>query len=121
MRAHVAREAPLEACGLLAGSEGLSASVFPIRNEEASLTHFLMDAKQQVQAFMAMERAGCHLLAIYHSHPAGPPRPSRTDLAEVTYPGVVQLIWAQAGGWDCFAFLLDEGQVQPLKYQLLSE
>lgn len=122
MRSHVAAEAPLEACGLVAGKDGQSARVFLIENEEASRTHFRMDARQQYKAFVEMERSGWELLAIYHSHPNGPPGPSRTDLAEAAYPGVVQLIWSpQMNGWDCQAFFLDGGQVVPTEFQVASE
>ena len=31
-------------------------------------------------------------LAIYHSHPAGPPIPSQTDIAEAFYPDSVYII-----------------------------
>jgi proteasome lid subunit RPN8/RPN11 len=110
MRAHVTAEAPLEACGLLAGSEGTSQAVFRIQNELASSTHFRMQSKEQLKAFLAIEGAGWQLQAIYHSHPEGPPRPSQTDVAEALYPGIVHLIWsAQESEWNCAAFLLDGG------------
>lgn len=122
MQSHVAAEAPLEACGLVAGKDGRSAHIFPIDNEEASRTHFRMDARQQYEAFVQMERSGWELLAIYHSHPNGPARPSKTDLAEAAYPGVVQLIWSpQTNGWDCRAFFLDGGQIVPTEFQVASE
>lgn len=122
MRAQMAAVAPLEACGLLAGGVSGSEAVFAIENELASATHFRMNARQQVAAFAAIEEAGWTLLAIYHSHPGGPPHPSETDLAEALYPGVAHLIWAQgAGVWNCRAFLLDGGQIQGLEYQLQAE
>lgn len=116
MRAHVLVEAPFEACGLVVGKDGQSVQVFAIRNEETSRTHFRMDAKQQYEAFLEMERGGWDLLAIYHSHPTGPAGPSHTDLAEASYPGVVQLIWSpQPNGWECQAYLLDGGQITPME------
>jgi len=114
MLSHVTAGSPLEACGLVAGRQGRSTQVFKILNEEASRSHFRMDAMQQYQAFVAMERNGWDLLAIYHSHPAGPAVPSRTDLAEAMYPGVAHLIWSpRPGGWECQAFLLDDGMITP--------
>ncbi|MCW5874602.1 MAG: M67 family metallopeptidase [Anaerolineales bacterium] len=110
MAAHAAAESPNEACGLLAGAEGASVQIFPITNELKSPTHYSMAPGEQLQAFMQMEQRGLQLLAIYHSHPAGPPTPSRTDLAEARYPGVVHLIWAPSeAGWGCRGFLLDGG------------
>lgn len=116
MRAHVGAEAPLEACGLLAGASGRSRQVFLVRNELASATHYSMAPSEQLRAFMEIERAGWELLAIYHSHPNGPPHPSQTDLAEAHYPGVAHLIWTRHGGeWTCRAFLLDGGEVSEVE------
>lgn len=117
MAAHLAAHAPREACGLLAGQQGASLHVFEISNELDSPTHFSMAPAEQLRAFAEMERQGWELLAIYHSHPAGPATPSRTDLAEARYPGVAHLIWAPdaQGAWACRAFLLDDGQVAELE------
>ncbi|MEX2144475.1 MAG: M67 family metallopeptidase [Anaerolineales bacterium] len=122
MHIHVAAEAPLEACGLVAGHDGLSVSTFAMRNELASRTLFRMDARQQVAAFLEIERAGWDLLAIYHSHPAGPEEPSQSDLVEAYYPGVAQLIWSQADGiWGCHAYLLDNNRSIPIEFQVSGE
>ncbi len=117
MRAHVAAAAPLEACGLLAGKERQSGAVYRITNELASRERFRMQPSEQLKAFVDIEKAGAELLAIYHSHPAGPPRPSKTDVAEALYPGVIHLIWSpQDGEWNCGAFLLDEGRADQVEW-----
>lgn len=119
MQAHAMEGVPLEACGLLAGKDGQSQAVFQISNELASQTHFRMDAKEQLNAFTAMEHADWDLMAIYHSHPAGPAHPSETDLVEALYPGIAHLIWSPIQGiWSCLAFSLDDGQVQALEFML---
>lgn len=119
MRAHVAAAAPQEACGLLAGANGGSQQVFEITNELASPTHFSMAPREQLAALLEIERRGWELLAIYHSHPAGPPRPSRMDVAEARYPGVAHLIWSpDAGEWGCRAFLLDGGEAREIGIEL---
>jgi proteasome lid subunit RPN8/RPN11 len=51
-----------------------------------------MDPVQQIKAMLAMEAEGLELIAIYHSHPDGPARPSPTDVALAYYPDTVQLI-----------------------------
>lgn len=112
MRSHVAAEAPLEACGLLAGKGGQTQTAYQITNELACREHFRMQPNEQLNAFEEIEKAGLQLQAIYHSHPAGPPRPSETDLTEALYPGVIHLIWSpQNRVWNCSAFLLDDGRV----------
>lgn len=84
---------PLEGCGLLAGDEtGMVTAVYPIENSLHSLTAFQMEPHQQIQAMLDMEAAGWQLLAIYHSHPHGPERPSSTDIALAYYPETVNII-----------------------------
>jgi len=119
MRAHVAAEAPLEACGLLAGKEGQSHAVYQITNELTSRERFRMQPNEQLKAFEEIEKAGLQLQAIYHSHPPGPPRPSKTDVAEALYPGVIHLIWSpEDEEWNCVAFLLDGGGVAAVEWKL---
>ncbi len=109
MQRHVAAAAPLEACGLVAGRDGVSVAVYPIPNMLHSPTRYRMEPRAQVRAFFAMEAAGLELLAIYHSHPQGPPVPSATDIHEAAY-AVPYLIWAPLGEtWLARAFLLQHG------------
>ena len=106
MQRHVAAEAPLEACGLVAGRGGVSEAVYPIPNALHSPTRYRMEPQAQVEAFFALEAAGLQLLAIYHSHPQGLPTPSVTDVREATY-AVPYLIWAPLGTtWVVRAFWL---------------
>lgn len=119
MRAQVAAAAPLEACGLIGGRQGISMSIFPIDNEEASSVYFRMNPHQQVQAMMAIAEAGLDLLAVYHSHPAGPTTPSKTDLDELSYLEIPQLIWSLDNHeWICMPFLLEGSKFKPLKFRL---
>ena len=109
MRTHVQACLPEEACGLLAGSSGTIRGVLPIKNRAASPVRFQMDAVEQLQAFDHIETQGWQLLGIYHSHPAGPARPSATDLAEAAYE-VVHLIWSPGeGGWKVNGFWIRHG------------
>ncbi len=95
MRDEVARWAPEEACGLLAGiAPGQVERVFAVTNRLHSPSRFEMEPQEQLRAFLDIEAAGLELLAIYHSHPTGPAHPSPTDLEEFAYPGVAYLILA---------------------------
>jgi proteasome lid subunit RPN8/RPN11 len=108
MRSQAAASAPEEACGLLAGASGRVSAFRPVTNILHSPTAFRMDPAEQLRAFDDFERMGLELLAIVHSHPAGPPHPSPTDLAQATYPEQAYLIWFGKGGeWACRAFRLD--------------
>ena len=92
MLAHVSGLWPEEACGLVGGREGRAARLYPVENTRHSPVVFEMEPIQQIKAMLAMEAEGLELIAIYHSHPDGPARPSATDVANAYYPDAVQLI-----------------------------
>ena len=51
-----------------------------------------MDPADVLAALANMKREKTRLGVIVHSHPTTPPVPSRTDLVEANYPGVLSLI-----------------------------
>jgi proteasome lid subunit RPN8/RPN11 len=107
MKDHVEEMAPEEACGLLSGADGRVLDVHPVENAEHSPVRFRMAPAEQVGAMLAIERRGCALVAIYHSHPQGPSGPSAADLAEAAYP-VPHFIWTHEDGkWRARLFLLE--------------
>lgn len=100
-------ELPCEACGFLAGEAARVTTVLPVANALRSPTAFRMEPRAQLQAMHAIEGAGLDLLAIYHSHPTGPDRPSRTDLAEAAYPEALSVICVPGdAGWSARAYWL---------------
>lgn len=112
MLRHVINHAPLEACGLLAGKNGWVEKVIPVRNLAQSPTRFRMDPYEQLQAFEWIDSHALDLIGIFHSHPAGPPAASPTDVEEAAYP-VVHVIWSPAGSrWQMRGFWIENGQVQ---------
>jgi len=124
MRADVQTRDPEEACGLLAGRSDDDnvevVAVLPIQNSYHSPTRFRLDPHEQLQAFNWIDSQGLELTGIYHSHPQGQTEPSSTDVDEARYPQVVHLIWASlSAGWQCRAFLIQSGQITPLKIVVL--
>jgi len=112
MRSDVEDRAPEEACGLVAGLDSSSTAVFPITNLLHSQVRYRMDPQGQLAAFQWIDDHDWSLLAIYHSHPQGPHGPSRSDIAETTYPGVIYLIWSRLHRkWDCRGYLIQGGEV----------
>ncbi len=110
MRTHVEAHAPLEACGLLGGRQGVGEVVIPVSNAERSPVRFRMEPLEQLQAFEQVESAGLEVLAIFHSHPHGPAVPSPTDIAEAYYQAV-QIIWSPGEGeWLAHAFWIESGR-----------
>jgi proteasome lid subunit RPN8/RPN11 len=122
MLEHIQRVLPEEACGLVGGKEDISEVVCPVVNELKSPVRFRMNAYEQVQALLRFEESGLDLLAIYHSHPAGPAHPSQTDMDEFAYPGVLYLIWhLQEGEWRCHAFSLGSDTYSEIPFTVLEE
>ena len=110
MLEHVAEQAPIEACGLLGGTNSRVQHVVPITNVAESKVRYRMDPAGQVSALFGFEERGMELVAIYHSHPAGPPGPSSIDIGEDAYPEALQLIWfLEIGNWVCRAYQYSDG------------
>jgi proteasome lid subunit RPN8/RPN11 len=109
MVAHARGEAPREACGLLAGRGGGITRVIRCTNVHATPTsRYLIDPREQLKAFRAIESAGEELAGIYHSHPVSQPYPSPTDRAEAHYPDVFYvLISLRTGTPEVRAFRID--------------
>ncbi len=118
MAAHVSQEAPLEACGILAGTGDRAQMTILVANAAQSPVRFRMEAQEQWQAFVQMEEAGLEMLSIFHSHPNGPPVPSPTDVAEAAYP-VVNIIWSPGrDGWQARGFWIEAGQVSEVTLRM---
>jgi len=86
------KQAPIEACGIL-GGRGDRVEVFhAMTNTDNSADHFLMDPAEQFKVVKALRAAGQHMLAIHHSHPASPARPSAEDIRFSLTPDVLYTI-----------------------------
>ena len=107
---------PLEVCGILGGSGGVVTSHYPMTNTDASNEHFMMDPKEQFAVVKALRLSGEEMLAIYHSHPESPARPSQEDIRLALTPNVCHLIVSLAE-WEApiaKAFRISQGVVEPV-------
>lgn len=79
-------------------------------------SRYLIDPREQLGAFRAMDERGEELVAIYHSHPASQPFPSPTDRDEASYPDAVHvLVSLRADEPEVRAFrILADGAVREL-------
>jgi proteasome lid subunit RPN8/RPN11 len=107
----VERQAPLEACGLLAGKNDRVEKVIGVRNQAQSPVRFVMDPYEQLQAFDWIESNNLDLLGIFHSHPAGPETASDTDVAEAAYAVIHIICSRSADGWKARGFWIENEQV----------
>lgn len=123
MQRYVAAQAPLEACGLLAGKHDsdIVEAVLTVHNAEQSPVRFRMDAQEQYNAFMWIEAHGFDLIGIFHSHPSGPETVSPTDIDEAAY-NVVHVIWSRTRqNWKARGFWIENRQVTEVTLQTLAE
>lgn len=101
---------PREACGILAGKEGEVQRVYGIENvSEEPEKRYVMDAKLQFAVFREMRSDGLELVGIFHSHPATPAYPSKTDTELAFYPEAAYLIVSLVGKQpDVRAFAIEQ-------------
>jgi proteasome lid subunit RPN8/RPN11 len=118
MRDQAAAADPIEACGLLAGTQDKVYVVIPVPNELNSPVRYRFAPADHLAAFNQIERAGLDLLAIYHSHPKGPPHPSNTDIDEAAYD-VVYIIWSPENDeWQERGFWISDGSYKEVTLQI---
>ncbi|MBW7991800.1 MAG: M67 family metallopeptidase [Planctomycetes bacterium] len=84
--------APIEVCGILAGSNGKVEKFYQMRNVDNSCTHYMMEPMEQFSTVKDIRSAGLEMLAIYHSHPETPARPSAEDIRLALTPNVIYVI-----------------------------
>ncbi len=122
---HHAQSSPeAEVCGLIAGCNGQQLRPLRIRNTAIDPgQRFHMDEAEQASALKAIREAGETLFAIYHSHPSAPAIPSVTDLEEVGYPDVWQLIISlnTKGVLELRAWRLAEGKVSESLLRIIED
>lgn len=113
--AHARAGFPLEVCGILGGTEGAVSVIYPMTNTDQSNEHFMMDPKEQFAVIKALRGKGLEMLAIYHSHPETPARPSEEDIRLALTPNVSYVIASLADQEKpaVNSFRISGGTVQP--------
>jgi proteasome lid subunit RPN8/RPN11 len=92
MIAHAKAEFPLEVCGILGGTNSTVSANYRMTNTDASNEHFMMEPKEQFAVVKDLRAKGLTMLAVYHSHPETPARPSEEDIKLALTPGVSHII-----------------------------
>ncbi|HNS39444.1 MAG TPA: M67 family metallopeptidase [Promineifilum sp.] len=103
---------PEEACGLLGGAGARATRLYVVENILHGSEAYEMEPRQQIKAMLAIEDEGLELVAIFHSHPHGPARPSTTDIAQACYPKSAQIVVSLADRQqpDVRAFVIQGGK-----------
>jgi [CysO sulfur-carrier protein]-S-L-cysteine hydrolase len=107
---HARAEEPNEACGLIVFREGRAERFVPGRNAAASPYRFELDVDPEV---WFLEDDG-YELAVFHSHPSSPARPSRTDVENIgLWEGKPYVILSARTG-ELNAFAIRDGRIDEL-------
>jgi proteasome lid subunit RPN8/RPN11 len=110
---HARDEEPNEACGLLVLEDGVATRYERGRNAAESPYRFELDIDPEV---WFLEDDGVEL-AVFHSHPSSPPRPSRTDVENIgLWQGKPYVIYSvredSLGAWT-----ISDGSIQALELE----
>jgi len=117
--AHAREAAPQECCGVLLAESGASGAVTAVlRAENAEPDRperrYRLDRATQLAALDLEIEGRTEVVGYYHSHPAGPPSPSPTDVAEAI-PETLYLICGLGAGLPEFAvWRSGEGRLTPV-------
>ncbi|HYR86193.1 MAG TPA: M67 family metallopeptidase [Terriglobia bacterium] len=111
---------PQEGCGVLVGSQ-LATRFIPMDNATASSTDYEMDPAQLIGVLRDLRTSGEDLLAIYHSHPFGPAKPSKRDIERAYYPEAAHLIvsLAEPERPRAAAFRIIDGEVYEIEIHVI--
>lgn len=87
--AHVKRDHPDEACGIVAGPEGSDRAerLIEMVNAASSPTFYEFDSGELLRLYKQLWAADEEVVVIYHSHTATEAYPSRTDIGLASEPG----------------------------------
>lgn len=109
---HSHRELPHESCGYLAGEHGILVRHYEMTNLDKAADHFSMEPKEQFAAIKDMRNRGLKMMAVYHSHPETPARPSKEDIRLAYDPEISYVIVSMAGlKPDVQSFQIRKGEV----------
>jgi len=110
---HAKEGFPLEVCGILGGIGESVSAIYRMTNTDASNEHFMMEPKEQFAVVKDLRIKGLTMLAVYHSHPETPARPSEEDIQLALTPGVSHLIISVADFLQPVvkSFKIDQGKV----------
>ncbi len=113
---HARATAPVEACGILSGEGPYVMDIHIMTNGDNSPDHFSLLPEEQFAVAKAIRANGEKMLAVYHSHPETPARPSDEDRRLAFAPGIVHIIISLADPREPVVkgFLLDDGEVVPV-------
>ncbi|MCM2359540.1 MAG: M67 family metallopeptidase [Geobacteraceae bacterium] len=118
--AHAREGFPLEVCGILGGVDGVVSGIYRMTNTDQSNEHFMMDPREQFAVVKELRARNLAMVAIYHSHPETPARPSEEDIRLALTPNVSYAIVSLMDQEKPVlkSFRIEAGSVTPEEMQL---
>ena len=115
--------APFEVCGILGGKGNIVSAIYPMTNTDAGNDHFMMDPREQFSVVKALRSQELEMLAIYHSHPETPARPSDEDIRLALTPDISYVIisLADPSAPEVRSFRIAGGRVDPEEMQIVGD
>ena len=110
LQAHARAEAPNEACGLVVLRDGKAERYIPGENAVASPYRFELRTEPEN---WFLEDEG-YELAVFHSHPSSPPKPSRADLERAGLWAARPWLILRTDTRELAAWRLDDGSATPI-------
>ncbi len=107
---HAEEESPNEACGLVLLRDGEAVRYERGRNAAASPYRFELDVDPEL---WFLEDEG-YELAVFHSHPSSPPKPSRADLERAGLWASRPWLILRTDTRELAAWRLDNGGAEPI-------
>lgn len=118
--AQAEQQLPIEACGYLAGKDGIASFHYELTNVDKSSEHFSFEPKEQFSVLRDARLKGLKILAVYHSHPQSPARPSQEDIRLANDPDlyyvIISLAQKQA---KVAAFAISQGEVYEQEIEVI--
>jgi len=120
--AHAREGFPLEVCGILGGTDNTVSAMYRMANTDASNEHFMMEPREQFRVVKELRAKGLSMLAIYHSHPETPARPSHEDIKLALTPLVSYVIISLAGPAEpaVKSYKIHAGNVEPEQIETIT-
>jgi proteasome lid subunit RPN8/RPN11 len=115
---HARKDAPVEACGYLAGKDNIITRHYELTNTDKSNEHFSFDPSEQFKVVKDAREKGLEIYGVYHSHPATPARPSAEDIKLAYDPDIIYVIVSLAGvEEEIKAFSIKKGEVEEIRLE----